>query len=128
MEITSDQIAMLSDVWRRLGLDPDVQLVETDSVATFGAITITKATDGTIISTRTGTDTPGDVNLVIRDIWQRLGLDPDNPMTASANAINTGWIEQTISPTDSGVIVTRSHVPYFATPSYVDPGFLEYQE
>jgi hypothetical protein len=74
-----------------------------------------------------GSDTTGNVDLMIRDIWRRLGLDPANPMTAAADAITAGWLEQTIVPTAGGVIVTRIAAPY-TTPGYFEPGYLENQE
>lgn len=125
--LPSDRIGMLSDVWRRFGLDPAAPLTETDTAAIFGGITITKAGAGPVVSTRSGSDAHGTVELMIRDLWQRLGLDPDNPMTAAADAIAAGFVTQSIVPTAGGVIVTRAEQPYLE-PGYVAPGYLENQQ
>jgi hypothetical protein len=45
---------------------------------------------------------------MLLDIWQRLGLDPANVMTASDTAISAGGVAQTIAPSGAGVLVTRT--------------------
>jgi hypothetical protein len=45
---------------------------------------------------------------MLLDVWQRLGLDPANPMTASDTAINAGAVSQTVSESAGTVTVQRA--------------------
>jgi hypothetical protein len=126
--ITPGQVRMLTDIWQRFGLDPAAPLTETETAASFAGIVLAKSGTSAITSTRSGPGSVGNTDLMLRDIWRRLGLDADTPMTAAADIITAGWLEQTITPTAGGVIVTRIDPPYTATPGYFAPGYLENQE
>lgn len=101
---------MLSDIWRRLGLDAAHPLTESNSFAVFGNTTISKTGDDVIVCVRTGTDTANtNVGDVILDIWQRLGLDGSNALTISDASISAGGVAQTRSKiNDTTVTVTRT--------------------
>jgi hypothetical protein len=106
--ITADQFLMIADVWQRLGLNPAAPLTETEASAVAGSLTITKAVGANIVSTRGGASDPGTLSDMLLDIWQRLGLDPANVMTASDTTIAAGGVSQTLTPTAGGVVVTRA--------------------
>lgn len=106
--ITQAEVDMLADIWRRLGLDIANPLVQGTTTLTFGP-TITLSGSGTITSTRTGsTDSGPAAGVMLLDVWQRLGLDPANPMTASDTAINAGAVSQTVSESAGTVTVQRA--------------------
>lgn len=106
--ITQAEVDMLADIWRRLGLDIANPLVQGATTLTFGP-TITLSGSGTITSTRTGsTDSGPAAGVMLLDVWQRLGLDPANPMTASDTAINAGAVSQTVSESAGTVTVQRA--------------------
>ena len=106
--ITKAEVDMLADIWRRLGLDIANPLVQGATTLTFGP-TITLSGSGTITSTRTGsTDSGPAAGVMLLDVWQRLGLDPANPMTASDTAINAGAVSQTVSESAGTVTVQRA--------------------
>ena len=104
--ITFDQFLMIADVWQRLGLNPAAPLTETEAAAVAGTLSLAKT--GALITTRTGASDPGDLTAMLLDIWQRLGLDPGNPMTATDTTIAAGGVSQTLTPTAGGVVVTRA--------------------
>jgi hypothetical protein len=107
--INAAQIQMLTDIWQRLGLDTANALIESDASATFGSVTLTKSGSDTIITTRSGTNPANDdVSTVLLDIWQRLGLDPVNPLTVTSGTITAGGVSQTrVETSTSSVTVTR---------------------
>lgn len=43
----------------------------------------------------------------LQDVWQRLGLDPANPQTTTANSISAGGVQQSITEAAGTVTVTR---------------------
>ena len=98
------------EIWQRLGLDISAPLTETNLGANFGSITLTKTGTGTIISTRSGpTASVVDPTTVINDLWQRLGLDPSNPMSASDTLISAGSVTQTrATVAQDSVVITRT--------------------
>ena len=105
--ITAEQMMMIADVWQRLGLNPSAPLTETETAAIAGALTIAKS-GAPLVSERSGESAPGDLTAMLLDIWQRLGLDPGNPMTATETAVSAGGVAQTIAPVTGGVLVTRT--------------------
>ena len=108
--ITTDTAKRLVEVWQRLGLDATAPLSETNLSAAFGSITLTKTGTTSVTSTRTGpTSSVVDPTTVINDLWQRLGLDPANPMTTSDTLITAGSVNQTRTVvTQDSVIITRT--------------------
>ena len=108
--ITTDTAKRLVEVWQRLGLDATAPLSETNLSAAFGNITLTKTGTTSVTSTRTGpTSSVVDPTTVINDLWQRLGLDPANPMTTSDTLITAGSVNQTRTVvTQDSVIITRT--------------------
>ena len=108
--ITTDTAKRLVEIWQRLGLDISAPLTETSLNANFGNITLTKTGTGTIISTRSGpTASVVDPTTVINDLWQRLGLDPSNPMSARDTLISAGSVTQTrATVAQDSVVITRT--------------------
>ena len=106
--LTQTEVDMLTDIWRRFGLDTASPLVQgTDQIAFGPVIALSGSSD--IVSTRSGATVPGGaLATMILEIWQRLGLDPLNPMTASATQISAGTIVQAISGAGSTVTVQRA--------------------
>lgn len=106
--ITPAQLLMIADTWRRLGLDANYPLSESATAATFGAVTITKTGTTTVTSTRSGTGaTPPTAAVMLSDIYKRLGLDADNPMTVTASQITAGSLIQSIETAGGVTTVTR---------------------
>ena len=108
--LTAEQITMLSDIWRRVGLDPSYPLTESNLSATFANSVITKSGEDTIVSVRTGSDAANpDVGAVILDLWQRFGLDGANPLTISESSITSGSVTQSrVKSNETTVVVTRT--------------------
>ena len=108
--ITTDTAKRLVEIWQRLGLDATAPLSETNLSAAFGNITLTKTGTTSVTSTRTGpTSSVVDPTTVINDLWQRLGLDPANPMTTSDTLITAGSVNQTRTVvTQDSVVITRT--------------------
>lgn len=126
--ITQRESEMLTDIWQRFGLDPAAPLTETAAAAIFGDVTLAKSGTTAIVSTRSGQSVSADPSRMIVDIWRRLGLDADHPMTAAADSITAGSLVQTIAPAPGGVIVTRIDPPYYAPPGYAVTDYTENQE
>lgn len=95
------------DIWQRLGLDIGAPLTESDISALFGAITISKSGTTTVTNTRTGAAGTNTATSALQEAWQRLGLDPANPMSTSDTALNTGTISQAISTAGGVTTVQR---------------------
>lgn len=66
-------------------------------------------TAGAMLSALINGMTPDQVAQLL-DVWQRLGLDPDNPMTTTATAIEAGGVSQTIAET-AGPTITVTRAP-----------------
>lgn len=98
----------LMDIWQRFGLDIAAPLTETDVAAVFGSVTLTKTGTTTLTSTRAGQGVvPTDLNSVILEVWQRLALDPNNPMAASDTVITAGSIVLARAETPTTTTITR---------------------
>jgi len=106
--LTQAEVDMLTDIWQRFGLDPLAPLTETETAASFGGIVLSKSGTNTITSTRSGDSAAGVASSMILDVWQRLGLDPDNPMTASETQISVGTLSQARAVSGATVTVTRT--------------------
>ena len=106
--LTQAEVDMLTDIWQRFGLDPLAALTETETSASFGGIVLSKSGTNTITSTRSGDSAAGVASSMILDVWQRLGLDPDNPMTASETQISAGTLSQARAVSGATVTVTRT--------------------
>ena len=106
--LTQAEVDMLTDIWQRFGLDPLAPLTETEAAASFGGIVLSKSGTNTITSTRSGDSAAGIASSMIMDVWQRLGLDPDNPMTASETQISAGTLSQARAVSGATVTVTRA--------------------
>ena len=106
--LTQAEVDMLTDIWQRFGLDPLAPLAETEAAASFGGIVLSKSGTNTITSTRSGDSAAGIASSMILDVWQRLGLDPDNPMTASETQISAGTLSQARAVSGATVTVTRA--------------------
>ena len=106
--LTQAEVDMLTDIWQRFGLDPLAPLTETETSASFGGIVLSKSGTNPITSTRSGNSAAGVASSMILDVWQRLGLDPDNPMTASETQISAGTLSQARAVSGATVTVTRA--------------------
>ena len=106
--LTQAEVDMLTDIWQRFGLDPLAPLTETETSASFGGIVLSKSGTNPITSTRSGNSAAGVASTMILDMWQRLGLDPDNPMTASETQISAGALSQARAVSGATVTVTRT--------------------
>lgn len=106
--LTYSEVGMLCDIWQRFGLDPSAPLTESATSSVFGAITLAKFGTSDIVTTRSGNFGSGDASAMISDLWQRLGLDPDNPMTASETQISAGSVSQSRAVSGGTVTVTRT--------------------
>jgi len=105
--LSQTDVDMITDIWRRFGLDAENPLVQEEAKMTFGPVITLSGTEA-VTSTRTGATTPGPtVATMLLDIWQRLGLDPNNPMTVSASSIVAGGVSQTMAEGTGTVTVTR---------------------
>jgi hypothetical protein len=111
--ISASQVKMLTDLWQRLGLDPNNPLTETRSSATVGNITLTKTGSSSIATRRSGGSIVGDPGAMLLDLWRRFGLDPDNPMTVDANSIIAGPLTLTNVNINGGSLITRIPAPYW---------------
>lgn len=67
------------------------------------------------VTTRQETGTPAAVRVELApelsmaiDIWQRLGLDPENPQVTTATSIVAGGVDQSILESPGSVTVTRN--------------------
>lgn len=106
--LTPDQVVMLTDIWQRFGLDASNPLTENEASSNFGAVTITKTGTSSIVSQRSGAGATGSVDAMLLDLWQRFGLDPVNPMTATDTSISAGTMTQTITSSGTDTTVTRA--------------------
>lgn len=107
--LTQSEVDMLTDIWRRFGLDVDNPLVQSEAAISFGPVIALSGTSE-ITSTRSGATIlpPATASTMLSEVWKRLGLDTDNPMTASATQITAGAIVQTISESTGTVTVQRA--------------------
>ena len=111
--ITPAQLARITDLWQRLGLDPDNPLTETNTSASFGNITLTKVGTSSITTSRSGDSSLGALDAMLLDLWRRFGLDPDNPMTVEAGGIQAGPLTMACTTLADGNLITRIPAPYW---------------
>ena len=81
-------------------LDATKPLVTSATQLTIGTISQDISTAGAV---RTGAAmVPSiDPDTMIAEVWQRLGLDPDNALTQTNTSIDVGDIHLTVSGTDT---------------------------
>jgi hypothetical protein len=97
----------VNEVWIRLGLDRDNPITITQGGISGGGIEKTLNGDGETTNTVTRINGPvaprsnGDLMYEavtkMREIWQVMGLDPNNAMTLAVGSITVGEIQQTIT-------------------------------
>ena len=97
----------LAEIYARLELDSEFPVVITPESLTVGTIAQTLSPNG---STRSGefmdiTELSDD--LIILEIWQRLGLDANNPLAQTPGSISAGGITCTVDQVGSTVTVAR---------------------
>lgn len=97
--ITASSMIKLAEIWARMELDATKPLVTSAMQLTVGTISQDISTGGAI---RTGAAlVPSiDPDTMIAEVWQRLGLDPDNALTQTNTSIDVGDIHLTVSGTD----------------------------
>lgn len=90
--ISSDSLSYLADIWTRLGLNPNEPIVITPTSLTSTSInqTYTGTVDVTCSRQFVQHADHVDPNLMILDLYQRLGLDSDAPMITKAKEITFG--------------------------------------
>ena len=104
--LTAQSLIRLADIWTRLGLNVNAPTVQTATTLTAGDMALKFSGSSDIICTRTDSSfsTPIDPNTMIEEVFQRLGLDTDNPMITGLDAIRFGDITLGVSGTDSMVV------------------------
>ena len=90
----------LAEIWARMELDAANPLVTSATQLTVGTISQDISTGGAV---RTGSALVPtiDPDTMISEVWQRLGLDPDNALTQTNASIDVGNIHLTVSGTDT---------------------------
>lgn len=104
--ITPDTVVRLSEIWARMELDPTNPVNITPDTLTVGSIYQNVSTDG---ASRTGNSliSPVSPDTQVLEVWQRLGLDENNPLVQTASALDFGTIHCEIEATGENVKVTR---------------------
>lgn len=98
--ITAASMVRLAEIWARMELDATKPLVTSATQLTVGTISQDISTGGAV---RTGSALVPtiDPDTMIAEVWQRLGLDPDNALTQTNTSIDVGDIHLTVSGTDT---------------------------
>ena len=98
--ITAASMVRLAEIWARMELDATKPLSTSATLLTVGTISQDISTGGAV---RTGAAmVPSiDPDTMIAEVWQRLGLDPDNALTQTNTSIDVGDIHLTVSGTDT---------------------------
>lgn len=98
--ITAASMVKLAEIWARMELDSANPLVTSATQLTIGTIAQDISTGGAV---RTGSALVPtiDPDTMISEVWQRLGLDPDNALTQTNTSIDVGNIHLTVSGTDT---------------------------
>lgn len=107
--LTVQSLMRLADIWTRLGLNVDAPTVQTATTLTAGGMVMEFTGVEEITCSRKDTSQSSliDPNTMIDEVFQRLGLDSENPMTTGLDAIRFGAITLNMSGTDS-VMVQRA--------------------
>lgn len=110
--LSATSAAQLFDVWQRLGLDPANPLTITQTAELAGGVALAVSeVSGVVTHARAPYSLPRTQGTAahLLDIWQRLGLDPDNPQSTTATSIAAGGVAQSINEAPGPVVtVTRS--------------------
>jgi hypothetical protein len=102
--LTTDDILRLAEIWTRLGLNAAAPTVNSDTAMTAGSMALAFTVAGSdVICQRTDASHPDPIDpaTMILEIWQRLGLDPDNAMTTGDARIEVAGIQMDVSGTDT---------------------------
>ena len=94
----------LAEIWTRLGLNAAAPTVNSDAAMTAGGMALAFTVAGSdVICQRTDATHPDPIDpaTMILEIWQRLGLDPDNAMTTGDARIEVAGIQMDVSGTDT---------------------------
>jgi hypothetical protein len=85
---------MLQEIWQRLELDRDnpITIVQHTDSSTLTVGNITQELSDSSITRQGSSTQTGDIIKQIREIWERLGLDPNKPVTQSDTQITVGDI------------------------------------
>lgn len=101
------EIKMLTDIWRRFGLDKSNPLVQTPAAVSCGLV-LNLSGNNTVTVARQGvTEDFVSSHITIFDLWQRLGLDASNPLTIDSSSITSGGVSQDIVEAGTTTTVTR---------------------
>ena len=97
--INAASMVRLAEIWARMELDATRPLVTSATQLTVGTISQDISTGGAVRTGATLVPTI-DPDTMITEVWQRLGLDPDNALTQTNTSIDVGNIHLTVSGTD----------------------------
>jgi len=98
--ITAASMIRLAEIWARMELDAANPLVTSATQLTVGTIAQDISTGGAVRTGATMVPTI-DPDTMIAEVWQRLGLDPDNALTQTNTNIDVGNIHLTVSGTNT---------------------------
>lgn len=104
--ISGVAIDRLAEVWARVGLDAARPVVNTPTSIAFGPISQRVSENG---ADRTGAPIVAteDVDTMVLEVWQRLGLDADHPLVQGAASISVDTIDLAVTTAGSRVTVQR---------------------
>ena len=98
--ITVESMVRLAEIWARMELDATKPLVTSATLLTVGTISQDISTGGAVRTGATLVPTI-DPDTMITEVWQRLGLDPDNALTQTNTSIDVGNIHLNVSGNDT---------------------------
>lgn len=101
-----ESLSRLAEIWARMELDPARPVVVSTTEIEFGTITQAIGAGG---AARIGAPIPHSEypDVMILEVWQRLGLDPDNPLVQTPVSLDAGAVHCTISESAGVVTVAR---------------------
>lgn len=107
VKITSDDLTMLTEIWARMELDATRPVTVSPTTLEFDGVVQTHSAEG---ASRHGPTLPANEapGQMILEVWQRLGLDPENPLVQTPVAISAGAINLTLSEAAGSITVTRN--------------------
>lgn len=101
-----ESLSRLAEIWARMELDPARPVVVSTTEIEFGTITQAIGAGG---AARIGAPIPHSEypDVMILEVWQRLGLDPDNPLVQTQTSLDFGAVHCTITEVAGTVTVAR---------------------
>jgi hypothetical protein len=105
--LTPVAMQRLTEIWARMELDATRPVTVNSIGLVVGTITQSLSTSG---ATRTGSELPivDDADLLVTEIWQRLGLDSGNPLIQTPTTLTFGTVTCAITEVGGAITVTRN--------------------